>query len=118
MNPEWARSLRDKSQAAGVPFFFKQWGSARGRESDVRSQKGGDALDGWRWHQWPEKNTRLLMKSDESEIYSTGKCSVCGKTGKWGGIINGVRMTECARCKKQTLHAFMKDLGGVIHGSE
>lgn len=26
MNPEWARSLRDQCQAAGVPFFFKQWG--------------------------------------------------------------------------------------------
>jgi len=24
MNPDWARSLRDQSQAAGVPFFFKQ----------------------------------------------------------------------------------------------
>lgn len=26
MHPEWARSLRDQCQAAGVPFFFKQWG--------------------------------------------------------------------------------------------
>jgi protein gp37 len=26
MDPEWARSLRDQCQAAGVPFFFKQWG--------------------------------------------------------------------------------------------
>jgi protein gp37 len=26
MNPDWARSLRDQCQAAGVPFFFKQWG--------------------------------------------------------------------------------------------
>jgi protein gp37 len=26
MNPEWARSLRDQSKAAGVAFFFKQWG--------------------------------------------------------------------------------------------
>ena len=24
MNPDWARSLRDQCQAAGVPFFFKQ----------------------------------------------------------------------------------------------
>ena len=24
--PDWARSLRDQCQAAGVPFFFKQWG--------------------------------------------------------------------------------------------
>jgi protein gp37 len=26
MHPEWARSLRDQCTAAGVPFFFKQWG--------------------------------------------------------------------------------------------
>ena len=26
MHPEWARSLRDQCQAAGVAFFFKQWG--------------------------------------------------------------------------------------------
>lgn len=26
MHPGWARSLRDQCKAAGVPFFFKQWG--------------------------------------------------------------------------------------------
>lgn len=26
MHPDWARSLRDQSQSAGVPFLFKQWG--------------------------------------------------------------------------------------------
>lgn len=29
MHPDWARSLRDQCQAAGVPFFFKQWGEWR-----------------------------------------------------------------------------------------
>lgn len=35
MHPEWARSLRDQCQAAGVPFLFKQWGEwcPRGPES-------------------------------------------------------------------------------------
>lgn len=27
MHPDWARSLRDQCVSAGVPFFFKQWGS-------------------------------------------------------------------------------------------
>jgi protein gp37 len=27
MHPDWARSLRDQCRAAGVPFFFKQWGA-------------------------------------------------------------------------------------------
>lgn len=26
MHPDWARSIRDQCQAAGVPYFFKQWG--------------------------------------------------------------------------------------------
>lgn len=26
MHPQWARSIRDQCAAAGVPFFFKQWG--------------------------------------------------------------------------------------------
>lgn len=27
MHPDWARALRDQCAAAGVPFFFKQWGA-------------------------------------------------------------------------------------------
>lgn len=27
MHPDWARSMRDQCLSAGVPFFFKQWGS-------------------------------------------------------------------------------------------
>ena len=26
MHPDWARDIRDQCEAAGVPFFFKQWG--------------------------------------------------------------------------------------------
>jgi protein gp37 len=29
MHPSWARALRDQCQAAGVPYFFKQWGEWR-----------------------------------------------------------------------------------------
>jgi protein gp37 len=28
-HPDWFRSIRDQCQAAGVPFFFKQWGQYR-----------------------------------------------------------------------------------------
>ncbi|ORU98460.1 DUF5131 family protein, partial [Mycolicibacterium canariasense] len=35
MNPDWARSLRDQCQVAGVPFLFKQWGEWRPVEPDV-----------------------------------------------------------------------------------
>jgi protein gp37 len=39
MPPDWARSLRDQCAAAGVAFFFKQWG---GRDK----KRAGRLLDG------------------------------------------------------------------------
>lgn len=33
MHPDWVRSVRDQCQAAGVPFFFKQWGEWRARDT-------------------------------------------------------------------------------------
>lgn len=35
MHPDWARSIRDQCAAAGVPFFFKQWGEWRDRGGHV-----------------------------------------------------------------------------------
>lgn len=40
MHPDWARSLRDQCQAAGVPFFFKQHGEWIGVD-DLRGLAGG-----------------------------------------------------------------------------
>lgn len=39
MHPDWARGIRDACTAAGVAFFFKQWGdwAPVGRFQDVRS---------------------------------------------------------------------------------
>ena len=39
MHPDWARSLRDQCAAAGVPFFFKQWGEWIGGAFDARKGK-------------------------------------------------------------------------------
>ncbi|MFL5328283.1 MAG: DUF5131 family protein [Gemmataceae bacterium] len=39
MDPAWVRSLRDQCAAAGVAFFFKQWGG-------VRKSTTGRSLDG------------------------------------------------------------------------
>ncbi|HZS84191.1 MAG TPA: phage Gp37/Gp68 family protein [Stellaceae bacterium] len=53
MHPDWARQIRDDCAAAGVPFFFKQWG-----EWAPDHQLGGGvgdstcavwAIDGWRY---------------------------------------------------------------------
>jgi len=77
MHPDWARSLRDQCQEAGVPFFFKQWGEwhpakypwytddgkdpAGGHTFDDGTQvvksgktKSGRLLDGVEWNEFPE----------------------------------------------------------------
>ena len=75
MHPDWARSTRDQCRAAGVPFFFKQWGEwlpdnqlqymaldtwmNKEREVEggfylVGKKKAGDLLDGVEWKQFPE----------------------------------------------------------------
>lgn len=39
INPKWVRDLRDQCVAAGIPFFFKQWGEWIGGEYDSRKGK-------------------------------------------------------------------------------
>ena len=46
MHPNWARSLRDQCQAAGVPFFFKQWGEWRTwRDEIIGESEISDPMD-------------------------------------------------------------------------
>jgi protein gp37 len=47
MDPRWVVDLRDQCLAAGVPFFFKQWG---GRTPKA----GGRELDGRTWDDMPQ----------------------------------------------------------------
>jgi protein gp37 len=74
MHPDWARGLRDQCVAAGVPFFFKQWGewaqwdqlpgdlhAILSPEGDVRPEDlvrvgkkaAGSLLDGREWKEFP-----------------------------------------------------------------
>lgn len=74
MHPDWARSLRDQCQAAGVPFLFKQWGNfspvsdGKTRYESVQSgvtmdepfpmyrvgkKAAGRLLDGRTWDEFP-----------------------------------------------------------------
>ncbi len=47
MKEEWVINIRDQCIAAGVPFFFKQWGG-------VNREKHGCRLEGKKWDQMPE----------------------------------------------------------------
>ncbi|HNR11199.1 MAG TPA: phage Gp37/Gp68 family protein [Nitrosomonas europaea] len=47
MEAEWARDVRDRCVAMGIPFFFKQWGG-------VNKKRAGRLLDGHLWSQYPK----------------------------------------------------------------
>lgn len=53
MKAEWARSIQQQCEAAGVSFFFKQWGSHG--DDGVKRSKGsnGRLLDGRTWDEMP-----------------------------------------------------------------
>lgn len=48
MRREWVTSIRDQCIAAGVPFFFKQWGG-------VQKKRHGRLLDGRTWDEMPSR---------------------------------------------------------------
>jgi len=74
MHPQWARDIRDQCLAAGVPFFFKQWGAWAHIPSDTRhplpqkthwcpdrnlmgrvgKKRAGPLLDGQEWREFPK----------------------------------------------------------------
>jgi protein gp37 len=53
MHPDWARSLRDQCQGAGVPYLFKQWGAHDASGKRVGKGKAGRELDERTWDEYP-----------------------------------------------------------------
>jgi protein gp37 len=47
MRPEWVIDIRNQCQAAGVPFFFKQWGG-------TNKKKSGRTLENRTWDEMPQ----------------------------------------------------------------
>lgn len=57
MHPDWARDIRDRCAAAGIPFFFKQWGGwapVAGGMRLVGKKAAGRELDGRTWDEMPD----------------------------------------------------------------
>ena len=53
MDPAWVIDIRDQCRAAGVPFFFKQWGG-------VRKKQAGRLLEGRTWDEMPTTDIKKL----------------------------------------------------------
>lgn len=75
MHPDWARSLRDQCQAAGVPFLFKQWGEwlpdshvYDGCETNYGKAPTHHWEDGFSWRVGKKAAGRLLDGREWNEL--------------------------------------------------
>ena len=79
MHPDWARSIRDQCQTAGIAFFFKQWGAwwpdsqrtgvelpNNGHATRVGKKAAGRLLDGREWNGMPTTPTRQHARTPEA----------------------------------------------------
>lgn len=79
MHPEWARQARDDCAAAGVPFFFKQWGEwTAARRSDNSS--GFERIcpsigitDNKKIHEWPSGEFSIRVGKKKAGRFLDGK---------------------------------------------
>lgn len=55
MQADWVRQIRDRCIARKVPFFFKQWGGTRKKNT-------GRLLNGRAWDELPSPKTRRIHK--------------------------------------------------------
>lgn len=73
IHPDWARSLRDQCVAAGVPFFFKQWGEWAPSTPEAAV---GNPRSGWRClagHPHVPKAAELYPEAGAAFIEHLGK---------------------------------------------
>ena len=91
MHPDWARSLRDQCQAAGVPFLFKQWGEWTPGEN-VERQRGTVDTAFCFDEEWIIRPLNLTTDAghidDQPDLYRVGKKAagrhLDGRT--WDGV--------------------------------
>lgn len=60
MRADWARDVRDQCRAAGVAFFFKQWGAHNEAGVRVGKSRAGRELDGETWDEMPARTSAPL----------------------------------------------------------
>lgn len=86
MHPDWSRSLRDQCRAAGVPFFFKQWGEWAIHKPASGGDLGGDLRRG----------TVVSVRPFESDEIRVPGCAYMRRVGKKaaGRLLDGREWSE------------------------
>lgn len=64
MNPAWARSLRDQTEAKNIAFLFKQWGEWDANLNRVGKIVAGRSLDGRTWDGYPSSVPSSEIRND------------------------------------------------------
>lgn len=86
MHPDWARSLRDQCVAAGVPFFFKQWGEWAAPAETLGAVLGA------------KSPSRLILQSvDGGSEIGTAAMQRIGKASA-GRLLDGREWNEFPTC--------------------
>jgi hypothetical protein len=87
MHPQWARDIRDQCAAAGVPFFFKQWGEWAPGENcnhaQARTEKAGWFDETWRFQDISVRVSEKMHYDDAPDVWRIGK-------KKAGSMLDGV----------------------------
>ena len=76
MHPAWARGVRDQCQAAGVPFFFKQWGEWQPMPADS---------------QWSDFEH---IPATRKTLWSSGDSSILVGKARAGRLLDGREWNE------------------------
>lgn len=91
VHPDWARTLRDQCQAAGVPFFFKQWGEWAAGTSYTMLDAGHEGELRRFYHY--DRNTEITTYHAYPAAYPSGpaQVEVMSKVGKHasGNVLDG-----------------------------
>ena len=61
MEQAWVTDIRDQCIAAGVPFFFKQWGGAF-------KKRNGRLLEGRTWEEMPKLRATKVVRAARDSV--------------------------------------------------
>ncbi|MDR6771810.1 phage Gp37/Gp68 family protein [Azospirillum sp. BE72] len=83
-HPDWLRSIRDQCAAAGVAFFFKQWGEWAPGEcvlhTATRTEQTAELInEEWRFGSLSPQASQEMHRDDEPDLYRVGKKAA----GRW-----------------------------------
>lgn len=96
MHPDWARSLRDQTQASNAAFFFKQWGEIV-PESQITDSNRAAAIS-WAQRFQTFHNSGLPTSEDGERFFKIGKKNA-------GRLLDGKEHNEFPETKQKTERA-------------